>query len=185
MQNRIDLFTLVHKGIRWWLGSVSATLGAAEVTSRGFVAQLDAVADLLAGLDEHARHEDTFIAPVLRLHAPERATAWAAEHHAFEQAERELRAMLAKLRDLDPSDGAARVAVLALYRAFNRFTADMLLHLDREETELMPLLWARCSDAELAAIMTSFKAQCGVEAASFYRRNAAAYTQSERVLLGV
>jgi hypothetical protein len=185
MHNRIDLFTLAHKGIRWWLGSVSAMLGAAELTSRELAAPLEAVVEVLAGLDEHAHHEDTFIAPVLRLHAPERATAWAAEHHAFEESERELRAVLAKLRDLDPSDGAARGAVLALYRAFNRFTAEMLLHLDREETELMPLLWARCSDAELGAIMTSFKAQCGIAAASFYQRNGAAYTPSERALLGV
>jgi hypothetical protein len=184
MQRRIDLFTFVHKGIRWWLGSVGAMLGTVDFTSRGFVDRLDALTDLLGGLDAHARHEDTFIAPTLRARAPGRAAAWDAEHGAFERSERELRALISKLRELEPSHDTG-AAGLALYRAFHRFAAEMLMHLDREETELMPLLWDTCSEAELAAIMTSFKAECGAEATAFYRHNAAAYTPSEQALLGL
>jgi hypothetical protein len=185
MTNRIDLFMLVHKGIRWWLGTVNAVLGATDFETSGSVAALEAVDELFVALEAHALHEDTFIAPVVAAHAPERAAAWAAEHRRLEHVEAALRDHVATLRAVGPSHPTARATGLALYRGFNRFVAETLAHLDEEETELMPLLWATCSDAELVAIMTSFKARFGAEAAGFFRRAAPAYAEPERALLGV
>jgi len=185
MTNRIDLFTLVHKGIRWWLGAVGAVLGATDFTSPGSTSALDAVEELLAMLDAHALHEDTFIAPLLAERAPERAAAWEGEHRRLAQLEESSRDQVATLRERGAAHASAGAAGLALYRSFSRLAAEVLEHLDAEETDLMPLLWATCTDAELATVMTSFKARFGAEAATFYRRAAPAYAAPEREMLGV
>jgi hypothetical protein len=56
---------------------------------------------------------------------------------------------------------------LEFYRALNRLAAVALPHFDREETALMPRLWATLSEDEIAAIRGSIMAAIGPDEAAY------------------
>jgi len=186
MNERSDLFTLIHKGLRWWMGDVSARLGSTNVQDASCLHDVVMeLLDLLEAIDEHGQHEETFIAPVLDARANYRSRDWHEDHVILDRLTASLRSQAESLLE-----GGAAVAqqpklVLDLYRAFARYTAEMFVHLDWEETTLMPLLWSVCSDDDLAGIMAAYRAAHGAEAAVLYARIAAAFTSDERELLGV
>lgn len=186
MNDRIDLFTLIHKGLRWWMGEVSATLGATNFRDKDRTE--DALQELiacLAALDEHSEHEDDFIAPILDARTASRTAGWHEEHARLESAAAALRLQASELRALGVEHPRAEALGLQLYRSFALFVSQMSLHLDEEETKVMPLLWSVCTDEELLGIMTAFREQHGPSAALLYARLAPAYNVTERSLLGV
>lgn len=149
---RIDFYTKVHKGLRAALFTLSQRAAAADYASPASVASLTSdFATLLAKLSAHAGHEERFIHPLLEEKLG--PTGLDAEHAELEALQRELERRL----DEVASSPAARLAGLAFYRALNAFIARYLQHLDHEEAT-MPLLWERCSDHELRAVMARFGA---------------------------
>jgi hypothetical protein len=54
-------------------------------------------------------------------------------------------------------------AGLDLYRDLARFVAAYLPHLHEEETRIMPAIWERCSDEEIAAVRAAFMADTSPE----------------------
>lgn len=148
---RVDLFSTVHKGIRALLFELSMEIGRVDVTS---TAAVDAVAGrverVLTFLEEHAAIEDSVVWPELRALDPVLADGLAAEHRALEVAQTDvaLAADAIALADLSqrPQAGAQ------LIRAVNRLVALHLLHMDREETEVLAALWACRDDAVLRAL---------------------------------
>jgi hypothetical protein len=186
MTERLDLFTVIHKGLRWWIGDLGARLGATDFTNAAeAILALKEVVECLETLDAHSLHEDSFIAPVLDARAASRGLPWHDEHEALQAATTALRRQVQELVNLGPTHAHATGLGLELYRAFSRFASDVYLHLDEEETRLMPLLWSVCTDEELLAIMTAFRSRHAAESAVLYARVAAAFTPSERALLGV
>lgn len=185
MTNRIDLFTLIHKGLRWWMGDVSAQLGATDFTDPAAATSLEDLIACLETLEAHSTHEATFIAPVLDARSPYRGQPWHAEHASLDAQAETLVRQARELRAAGATHPQATAIGLELYRAFARFTSEMYLHLDDEETRLMPLLWAVCTDEELTDILTAFRAAHGPESAILYARLATAFTPAERTLLGV
>src|SRR5687767_6756663 len=92
MSDRIDLFSTIHKGLRWWIGDVSARLGATDPSDgEAYRAVLAQVLDCLDELEAHSGHEDTYIAPMLDARAATRAVAWHGEHEALDAMTRALR----------------------------------------------------------------------------------------------
>lgn len=185
MNVRPDLFTTVHKGLRWWMSTLSAALGAIDASDvPGREALLDDLLRYLDALDAHSLHEETFIGPLLDARGGTRVLAWHEDHAALEEMCGSLRRQAHALRtacDAAQTHGLA----LQLYRSFARFSSAMLMHLDEEETTLMPLLWSVCSDEELAGAMLAFRARHGEEAAALYARLAPAFTPRERDQLGI
>lgn len=183
--SRIDLFTTVHKGLRWQMGRVMAALGSAQFSSPTGAAAVEELELFLKTIDQHTRHEDELIAPLLKLHSSDKFVAWQTEHRELEAFEAKLHRQIQDVRDSERSDPMIESKGLALYRAFARFAGAMLEHLDLEETTLMPLLWHTCSDEDIGGVMSRFLRTYGADAAQQHRQFSAAYTPAEKVKLGL
>lgn len=150
---RTDVYTAAHKSQRRRLFDLTVAAGCADVDDAASRARLARAVHALADeLVAHAHHEDRFIHPTLRRHAPALADA-------LEDAHGELDSRLDQLRDAatrhrcDATDDPNR-----LYRALASFTSTYLAHLEVEEGQALPALWRACRDDELGAILTAFRA---------------------------
>lgn len=158
MKPRIDFYSGIHKGLRRLLFAMAARMGAADYGNSAEVAALQAEWEFLAEhMRRHSLNEDRFMHPLLLRHVPVDFAQMEAEHHDLEP---ELERLEASVRALSTiAEPAERLAAgKALYRAFNRFVAGYLVHIDEEEDQVLPRLWAVCPDAELEAMMAEFKA---------------------------
>lgn len=150
---RIDLYTTIHKSHRAALFHLAEHAGTTDFADDAAVEALGAELGVLAGrLRAHQRHEDRFVHPLLAERAPELLPHLTGAHEAYDGEIDALEAAFAAAREARTPEAALR-----LYRALNRFIADNLAHFDEEERG-MEVIWARCTDAELAAVVTAFNA---------------------------
>jgi iron-sulfur cluster repair protein YtfE (RIC family) len=151
---RIDFYTKVHKALRARLFQLSQRAAASDYADPQVLAVLSRDLEAaLAQLSSHARHEARFIHPLLKEKAAD--NPFDAEHDALEADQAQLERRLASVLGAPQAERPA--LGLTFYRALNVFIARYLEHLAREE-ESMTVLWERCTDAELAAVMTAFGA---------------------------
>jgi Hemerythrin HHE cation binding domain len=157
---RVDMYTLVHKGIRAFMGATLEAAGRADPLDREEVAQtLERVRSLAGFLRAHLHHENQFIHPALEARRPGSARRTANDHVGHERAIESLE--IAALAVEKADDAARPGALLALYRELALFVAENLEHMHVEETENNAQLWAAYSDEELqrvhGALMGSMK----------------------------
>ncbi len=153
---RVDLFTVIHKGIRWELFELAREAARIDLTSThavdGLVARIERT---LGFLDEHAGLEDAIAFVALRALAPGLADELAAEHRALEvvqlEVERAADALALAQLSARPDAGAH------LARCINHLVAVQLIHMNREETEVNATLWAGLPDADLMALRNRAK----------------------------
>ncbi|WP_459803885.1 hemerythrin domain-containing protein [Herbidospora sp. RD11066] len=152
---RDDLFTHIHKALRRGLFEVTMQAGATDWTDPADVERLAARwRPLLALLRSHSEHEDRHILRVLDPYEHQATESIAEQHADLEELERHLAdAFEALAAHPDPAAG------LAFYRDLARFVAAYLPHLHEEETVVMPRIWARCTDEEIAAARAAFMAE--------------------------
>jgi hypothetical protein len=151
---RDDFFTQIHKGLRKALFDVTVAAGRTDWDDAGAVESLLGTwRPLRALLDAHSEHEDTFFFALAESKLPGSTAARAAEHTALD-------ARLGAVADAIEAAAAARDQALGLhaYRELSGFVGAYLPHLLEEETAVMPLLWAHCTDGELAACRGAFLA---------------------------
>jgi hypothetical protein len=148
---RTDLYTTIHKAIRSEIFETTRAVARAdfaEVDDAGRAAA--AIRRLVGFLDEHALHEDEVLMPELARAAPELHAALEADHVRVDGLHRDLVTTTARL------EGATQAERLALGQRLHerivRLATEQLRHMDREEQEAQPVLWARFSDAELEAL---------------------------------
>jgi hypothetical protein len=108
------------------------------------------VATLLDLLDGHAHHEEQFVMPQFAPHAPALAASLEADHSRLEGLQAELRALLPRTGSDVTAERVAAGQLLG--RALTLLVADHLRHMDREESEAMPVLWAHQTEQELDAL---------------------------------
>ncbi len=147
-QPRFDLFTLVHKGQRRVLFEITSAAGQLSAhDSAGRHGLASRIRAFFATMIEHAEHEDTYLLPLVIQAAPELAARMQAGHAALD-------AQLADvLANVDAALAAeTRVGDLALYHALARLTSTYLAHVDLEDLEVQPALWAAFDDAKLAQV---------------------------------
>lgn len=153
--DRDDLFTHIHKALRKGLFDLAVHAGATDWTDPVDIRSLaDRWQPIVTLLASHAHHEDSHILRVLDGHETD-STALAAEQH------RRLDELLREL-DVRFTDATARPspeAGLTLYRDLVQFIAAYLPHLHHEEAVIMPQIWERCSDDEIAATRAAFMAE--------------------------
>lgn len=148
---RPNRFQPIHKALRATMFEATALVARTEFVHQGEAAiAARAVGTLLDLLDSHAHHEEQFVMPELAPHAPALAASLEADHGRLEGLQAELRATLPRTC----SDVAAEreAAGQLLGRALNLLVADHLRHMDREESEAMPVLWANRTEEELEAM---------------------------------
>jgi iron-sulfur cluster repair protein YtfE (RIC family) len=149
--NRPNRYQPIHKALR------AALFDATVLVARTEFADPDeatvaarTVATVLDVLDSHARHEEELVMPVAARHAPALVAALERDHGRLEGLQAELRALLP--RTCSEVTAEREAAGQLLGRALTLLVADHLRHMDREETEAMPVLWAHLTEEELDAM---------------------------------
>ena len=154
---RPNRYQPIHKALRAALFDATVLVARTEFAIQGeATVAARTVATLLDLLDSHAQHEEEFVMPEVARHAPPLIATLEADHNRLEGLQAELRALLPRTC----SDVVAeREAAGQLFgRALNLLVADHLRHMDREETEAMPVLWAHLTEAELDAMDARIRA---------------------------
>ncbi len=141
--DRYNLYTYIHKGIRFELADLMRTAGNLDFADREAASALVArLRQSLHLMNEHALHEDQFVEPLLQACAPHLARRVAATHQVLESQEEEV----LHLCDLAPGNSAAGYK---LYLALTRYAATQFGHMAEEEAEIIAALWQRYSDDEI------------------------------------
>lgn len=150
-QQRFEIYRPIHKAVRHILFSTASDLGSFDLGDDDSTTQaLEGLAKTIALLQEHATHENTFVHPALEDKAPGVVAPFAGNHDDDENVFTELGRLAGEIRS---AGGDQRVPLRnELYARYNRFLAEYLAHLDREEQVLEKALWDHFTDEELAAI---------------------------------
>jgi hypothetical protein len=149
---RDDFFTQIHKGLRKALFDVTVMAGRTDWDDGASVdALLASWRPLRALLDAHTEHEETFFFALAESKVPGSTAGRADEHLRLDE-------LLHRVGDALETAAASRDQQTGLhaYRALTAFVGAYLPHLLEEETAVMPLLWAQCTDGELAACRGAF-----------------------------
>ncbi len=145
---RNDLYSTVHKGLRAALFELAADSArvdsGADHELRALVARLRR---LLGFLEEHGRHEDAHVMPLLAEADFGLAQFVEREHAQLEASLHGLEVLAAQLEAA--TNGSRAVLVAELQRHVERLVAEQLVHMQREETQVNAALWERFDDADL------------------------------------
>jgi hypothetical protein len=151
---RDDLFTSIHKGLRFGLFGMTVQAGRTDWADPAQVTELGERWDgLLTLLRAHGDHEDQHILRLLDACDPFAAEPTSEQH-------RDLDDLLDDLAErFETVLAAPRMASgLDLYRDLARFVAAYLTHMHDEETRVMGRIWACCTDEEIAGARQRFMA---------------------------
>lgn len=147
---RHSFYRQIHKGIRAAASALVSEAGRTDFRSREDVQALERrVEEAFALFETHARHEDAFITPLLRICAPDIAADCEADHRAQGLRLRDLRSALALAAEGGESAPARGHAFLL---GLSRFHGEMLVHMADEEERLMPALWEAFDDEALQRV---------------------------------
>jgi hypothetical protein len=148
---RLDLYSGIHKALRAVMADTLLAVGRMDPADEAEVAQAgERVLQLLGFCGAHLAHENAFVHPAIEARAPGGSERVAHEHEEHERDIAELSRQVAQLQ-VAPAEGRA-AAAQALYRALALFIAGNFQHMHVEETAHNAVLWARYTDAELAAL---------------------------------
>lgn len=149
MNDRVDLYRGVHKGMRRVLGSLTSRAGQTDFGSPSEVEALAAaMADAFALMESHGHHEDTFVMPLVRKHAPDVAARLDREHGEHEHRFEDLLHRVAQLAASGRADARTGHGIVV---ALSRLAGELTLHMADEEELAQPVLHRACDDAELGA----------------------------------
>jgi hypothetical protein len=149
-----DLFTQVHKGLRYGMFLAVELLGRTDWSD--LTAAADATArwaELDAQLTAHSHHEDGFIFPMLEARRPGATAALRADHGEIDTLQRSVGDAVATAA----ASGRAADGLDA-YRLATELTSAYLPHLLAEERTVMPALLECCTSDEIEACRRAFLA---------------------------
>ena len=153
--SRDDLFTVIHKALRGGLLSLDIDAGRLDwrddAQVQDFTRRWEQVTTLIKS---HAGHEERHLWPLLESKQPGSVAELGVGHDPIDA---DFDAAHALLKDVlaDPSPAAG----LTFYRALNRLVSHTLDHFANEEPAVMDVLWATCTDEELAAARAALMAE--------------------------
>ncbi len=146
---RYDSYAEIHKALRAFMGDTLTRVGSLDPWDAEEVAAvMGQTRDLLGLCRTHLEHEDRFIHPAMEARQPGSTAVTAGDHAGHEAA---LEALAEALAALEASRDREQ-AVRGLYRSLARFVAENLEHMEREERDNNPVLWAHYTDEEIVAI---------------------------------
>jgi len=148
---RRDIYASIHKGLRAMMMDTLAIVGRADAhDAADRHAVYECVLALGSACISHLEHENDFVHPAMEARSPGSTAHIAAEHAEHRAAIAELCAMARNLPSARP--GQMQEAVQALYRKLALFVAENFVHMQAEEAEHNPVLWAYYGDGELQAL---------------------------------
>jgi hemerythrin-like domain-containing protein len=150
LQGQIDFYTGAHKGQRAEFSKISKATGTLNVNDQNAILALEEELGMFReSMYLHARLEEKFVHPLLSQRIPGGADRLNEDHKIMHK---QLDALVACFGEIKtkPADYEKREdLILEFYRAWARFTAFYLLHIDYEEEYVMPSLWKLCTNDEL------------------------------------
>lgn len=150
-QPRMDMYTGIHKAMRACMADALLALGRTDPADAEEIATATArVLDLLDLCESHLQHENDFVHRAIEARAAGASDAVAHDHEEHREHIGQLRLLVQVLRTARA--GAGALVAQQLYRQLGLFVAENFRHMDVEETAHNAVLWARYSDAELAAL---------------------------------
>lgn len=138
MQQKVDLFTPIHKAIRAMLYQLGSELQCTNMMNKEECRlMVDKLEHSLELLEEHARHEDEIIFPAIDKAIPGITEESTEEHEAYTKKVRRLQVVLADLREWISGGEVPASLVATLRFQFADFIAYYLLHMNHEEETLL------------------------------------------------
>lgn len=151
--SQVDLYIDIHKGQRHRFFNIAGQAGTLDPTDQK---ALDALYDELFSFREHMRlhaHlEERFIHPILSQRVPGGARQLEEAHRVMRQEFDDLITHFNYIRTISVDFEKREELVLEFYRAWSRFISFYFMHINREEEDVMPVLWKLCTVEELANI---------------------------------
>lgn len=149
---RDDLFTMIHKALRGGLFGVAVQAGGLDWDDRVQVEELERRwSRLVVLVQSHARHEDVYIWPLLESKRRGAVAELGVGHDAVDA---DILAVDKVFQQAMQDPGPA--AGLTFYRALTQFIGHAMEHFASEEPAAMEILWATCTDNELAECRAAF-----------------------------
>jgi hemerythrin-like domain-containing protein len=143
---RHDIYAFIHKGLRAFMAHTLVRTGRLDVHDAAELAEVsEELRALLTICRHHLHNENTYVHTAIAARQPGACDRIAHEHVEHEAAIAELEDMI----DALPGDAAA---LRRLYLRLSVFVAENFEHMQREETQMNPALWATHSDEEIMAI---------------------------------
>jgi hypothetical protein len=150
-QPRLDMYAGIHKALRALMADTLLAVGRMDNEDDLEVAQVtQRVHQLLDFCRSHLEHENEHVHKAIEARAAGASERIAHEHEDHVRHIVQLAAAATAVLDTPAADRAS--AALQLYRELALYIADNFHHMHVEETAHNAVLWARYTDAELAAI---------------------------------
>lgn len=143
---RFDLYSLIHKGQRKYLFDLSCDIGRTNASDKKQCQNISKrIHEMASLIEEHRQNEETFIHPLFA-EVGMLDTVLDADHD-------KLKEKLEHLKELSTKNN-----INMLYKEFNKFLAEYLLHTAEEERQQELVLWKHFDDERLMSVMRSFAA---------------------------
>jgi len=151
LQSQIDFYTGAHKGQRAEFSKISKGAGALNINDQNAITALEEeLIRFRENMYFHARLEEKFIHPLLSQRIPGGADRLNEDHKIMHKQLDELLACFEEIKNKPADFEKPEELSLEFYRAWARFTAFYLNHIDYEEENAMPSLWKLCTNDELS-----------------------------------
>ena len=151
MQSQIDFYTGPHKGQRAEFSKISKAAGALNINDQNAITALEEeLIRFRENMYFHARLEEKFVHPLLSQRIPGGADRLNEDHKIMHKQLDELLACFEEIKNKPADFEKPEELSLEFYRAWARFTAFYLNHIDYEEENAMPSLWKLCTNDELS-----------------------------------
>jgi hypothetical protein len=149
LQSQIDFYTGPHKGQRAEFSKISKAAGALNISDQKAILSLEEELNMLREeMYAHARLEEKFVHPCFH-RVPGGADKLNEDHKIVHKQLDELLACFEEIKKKPADFEKVEELSLEFYRAWSRFTAFYLKHIDYEEENVMPSLWKLCTNDEL------------------------------------
>lgn len=142
---RYNVFNNIHKGLRGMLFSIQLKVQRTDFALPEAAAVMAELEQVLDFFDEHADHEDRYLLANIVKQEPQIAASLEQDHVIDHELSHKMRDLIAEWKKgINVYEAAEDV-----FYAMNEFIAFNLYHMNKEERELLPLLWKHYSDADI------------------------------------
>lgn len=147
-QERYNTFNQIHKALRNMLYDTAISLQVTDLSSEAAAPTITRLEQTLHLFDDHAMHEDNFVLPHVKKHNAQLVDELEKDHVVDHKLSDDLANYITAWKEAPDAYNRASLGSRIFY-AFNEFVAFNLYHMNREENELIYVLWKHYTDAEI------------------------------------
>lgn len=146
---RMNLFHQIHQALRALLYHASLTIQHTDFTQPEQTAKtVSLIQEMVNFFEGHAHTEDSLVFPMIASFAPEVVADFEAQHVTDHALGEELKRSIQDCMNAETHESKI-LSGIRLQRAVNAFTAFNLTHMNKEETEVLPLIHKLYTDEQI------------------------------------